>query len=695
MFFYIFKNFLEITRIVSKQNYIILLLFFCIAAILPPNSYSIVFADTLENQIYSDTTYTIDTTDIIDTLATDLLYPEKITPIQNIGVIDPTLSLDARLEDTTIRRTDYRHLGNLLESFAGVFLYDFSSSGQPHTLLSNYSDYRTIIFANNGVSLNDPLTGFYNLNYFPTESIERIEFINGAKAFLYTFNSTGSLVNMVSKFYNNNTPYTRLRYSESAYEETYLDGMFSQNIFHNLNLTGGVQRIVADGRYANSEYNSWNVRLKLRHNISHNMNVYFSEIYNQNILGLNGGVDLDNTAPKDIFDGMRANVKYSDAYEKVARNDLQLGAAGRFLSDTSSISQLIFYLSNQMRLYRNLQPPYAMPPIRDSYHTRWYGAKLHQHLNLQEENVILNSLNIGAEIRSNQLLQSPITDYKGKINMGIYAETELSPLVNTTVDAYSRFDIYNSQKRFSLGSDATIKPINNIEITAGYSNSYRFPNFYESYWNNHLNTTQQTDFSPEQHSLFELRIKFNISDRLHFASSYQHRTITDAIVFEPDNILYPPFDFASTKKDKIILQSLNGRLSGNFWKFSTNLNASLLMTSKYLTEFQYPDFTTNGELFFNDRFFDDNLNLRIGIKGNFVSTQSGYISGTRTGLLIPNNNFILGYCGSFDAIILAGIGSAMVHIVLENVLDNRYAIVSYYPIQDRTIRFGITWEFEN
>ncbi|MDI6804972.1 MAG: TonB-dependent receptor plug domain-containing protein, partial [Bacteroidota bacterium] len=354
----------------SKQKYIIILFIFCIAAILPSKSSSTVFSDTLETPAYSDTT------EIIDTLATKLLYPKRITPIQNIGVLAPTLPTYTKLDDsrriessTTIRHSNYRHLGNLLESFAGVFLYNFSSFGQPHTLLSNYTDYRTIVLAHNGISLNDPITGFYNLNYFPTENIERIEFINSTKAFLYTFNSTGSLVNMVSKFYNNNTPYTRLRYSESAYEETYLDGMFSQNILHNFNLTGGVQRIVADGRYANSEYNSWNVRLKLRHNISDNLNVYFNEIYNQNILGLNGGVDLVNTPTKDIFDEMRAVVKYSDAYEKVARNDLQLGAAGRFLPDTSSITQLIFFLSNQMRLFRDLQPPSAFQPIRESYHT--------------------------------------------------------------------------------------------------------------------------------------------------------------------------------------------------------------------------------------------------------------------------------------------------------------------------------------
>ncbi len=663
----------------------------CIVAILPSNTYSTVFIDTLETPIYTDTT------DIIDTLTTDLLYPERIVPIKNIGAVTSELSKYSKLHDS--RHTDYRHFGNLLESFAGLFLYNFSSTGQPHTLLSNYSDYRTIVLAHNGISLNDPLTGSYNLNYFPTENIERIESINNTKAFLYSFNSTGSFVNIVSKFYDNNTPYTRLRYSESAYEETYLDGMFSQNIFRNFNLTGGVQRIVADGRYANSEYDSWNVRLILRHNINDNLNVYFSEIYNQNILGLNGGVDLNNTETKYIFDERRANVKYSNAYEKVARNDLQLGVAGRFLTDTSSITQLIFFLSNQMRLFRDLQPTSAIQPIRESYHTRWYGAKLHQHINLQEENVILNSMNIGGEIRSNQLLQSPFrlwrTDYKKKINIGIYTETEITPLENTTVDAYSRFDIYNSHKRFSFGGDATIIPINKFEITAGYSNSYRFPNFYELYWNNHFNTTQQTDFSPEQHSVIKFGLGLNILDNLNFEASYHHRTIKDAIWYEPTNNLYTLHQFVFATKDKIIRQSLNGSLSGNFWKFSTNLNASLLLSSKYLTEFQYPDFTTNVELFFNDRFFNDNLNLRVGIRGKIISKQLGYTFDPRAGLMIPNNDFILGNSSSFDAIVLAGIGSASVHIVIENVLDNKYAIVSYYPIQDRTLRFGITWEFEN
>lgn len=673
----------------SKRTYIIILYIFSITTILSSNSYATIYGDTLETTIYSDTT------DIIDTLATELLYPTKITPIKNIGVLSSTLSSDTKLDDSTIRLTNYRHLGNLLESFAGVFLYNFGSSGQPHTLLSNFSDYRAIVFTHNGISLNDPLTGSYNLNYFPTEHIEQIELINGTKSFLYSFNSTGSLINLVSKFYDNNTPYTRLRYSESAYEETYLDAIFSQNIFRNLNFTGGVQRIVADGRYTNSEYNSWNVRLKLRHNISDNLNVYFSEIYNQNILGLNGGVDLQNTSSIDIFDRMRANIKFPESYEKVARNDLQLGAAGRFLPDTSSITQLIFYLSNQMRLFRDLQPPSAIPPIRESYHTRWYGAKLQQHLNLKGNHIFINSLGFGAEIRSNKLLQSPVTNYKRKINMGIYAETEIIPLEFATVNTYSRFDVYNNQKRYSFGSDATIKPINRFEITAGYSNSYRFPNFFELYWNNNLSTAQKTDFSPEQHSVFELGVNLNIFDNLKFVSSYHHRKIKDAIIFEPTNNSYPLRQFIFLKTDKIILQSLNTTVSGNFWKFSTNINASFLVSSKYLAEFQYPKVTANGGLFFKDRFFDDNLNLKIGIRGILTSKQLAFEFEPRAGLMIPNNNFILGNSGSFDAIVLAEIGSALVHIVVENVLDNKYAIVSYYPIQDRTLRFGITWEFEN
>lgn len=673
----------------NNPKYIVIPFIIGIIITLSSNGYATICSDTLETPIYSDTT------DIIDTLATEFFYSQRITPIHNIGIVDPALTSGTKLSNSTIRLTNYRHLGNLLESFAGVFLYDFSSSGQPHTLLSNYSDYRTIVFTHNGVSLNDPLTGYYNLNYFPTEHIDQIEFISSTKSFLYNFNSTGSLVNMVAKFYHNNTPYTRLRYSESAYEETYLDGMFSQNILHNFNFTGGVQRIVADGRYANSQYNSWNVRLMLRHNISDNLNVYFSEIYNQNILGLNGGIDLANTSPADVFDRMRANVKYSDSYEKVARNDLQLGAAGRFLPDTSSITQLIFYLSNQMRVFRDLKPPSAVPPIRESFHTRWYGVKLDQRLNLQEGNLFFNSLNFGTDIRSNQLLQSPITDFKNKINIGFYAETKLSPNGNTTVDAYSRFDIYNSYKRFSFGGDATIKPINHFEIYAGYSNAFRFPNMYELYWNNNFNTEQQIHFSPEQHLVIELGLNLNISDQLKFGIAYHHRTIEEAIVFEPTNNLYPLHQFVFINKEKIILQSLNGNVVGNFWKFSTKLNASLLLGSQYLTEFRYPNVTANGELFFNDRFFNDNLNLKIGIRGNFTSKQLGFGFEPRTGLLIPNNNLILGNSSSFDAIVLAGIGSALVHIVLENVLDNKYAIVSYYPIQDRTLRFGITWEFEN
>jgi len=67
------------------------------------------------------------------------------------------------------------------------------------------------------------------------------------KSFYYGLNSNSGVFNLISKNFKSLKPYTKIRYSESAYEETFFDGMFSQNFLSNMNFNGGVQRVSADG----------------------------------------------------------------------------------------------------------------------------------------------------------------------------------------------------------------------------------------------------------------------------------------------------------------------------------------------------------------------------------------------------------------------------------------------------------------
>ena len=49
--------------------------------------------------------------------------------------------------------------------------------------------------------------------------------------------------------------------------------------------------------------------------------------------------------------------------------------------------------------------------------------------------------------------------------------------------------------------------------------------------------------------------------------------------------------------------------------------------------------------------------------------------------------------GTVDFLLIAHIGSAYVHFVWENLLDRQYIMRIFYPMPERNIRFGISWDF--
>lgn len=88
-----------------------------------------------------------------------------------------------------------------------MYIRDMGSPGQHNELTVGGVDERGIAFLVDGRSQADPITGAYDMILFPTDYIERIEFITGPRAMLYGMNSTGGAINIVTKSFYTNKPY--------------------------------------------------------------------------------------------------------------------------------------------------------------------------------------------------------------------------------------------------------------------------------------------------------------------------------------------------------------------------------------------------------------------------------------------------------------------------------------------------------
>lgn len=642
-----------------------------------------------------------DADDTPDTVATDLLDTTDVVssdsprtpviPIRNIGTIDRGLTSDNIIDTTTSLWNEYRSLNDILTLRLGIFILDLGSVGQYSGLTSGGVDGRSVALLHDGVPLNEPITGLFSGDWYQTEFFERIEVERGVRAFLYGFNATGGVINMQSRNYRAIRPRSRIRYSESIYEQTFFDGMFSQNLTRNLNVTAGVQRYAFDGRFRNSGYDAWNARVKTLFNVSDKFNIFFSELYTKNQIGLFGGIDESKTDPALRYDRIQATIVNGDSYEKNTRHDLQLGAAALLFEDTTAVTNLTMYYSTQLREFRNEEnrPNPDGIFIQDDHRTRWYGARAAQHIAFG-----LQTLMLGGEIQSRQVRRSPRVGRRSHTASSVFGKLEVQPTEILRAAGYARLENYLGHTTTSYGANVAFSLTEVITLFGGHSRSVRFPTFEELYWHSPSVSGPLAELDPEQHRLFEVGGHVNITERFTLDLRYFHRVIRNAIVTERamGDIPFPNLRFAA--RDRVTINGVEINSSLHVGKFlAEGMAHYLAFEEDGVAARRLPRWNAVGGVYFLSKLFDEALDLKIGIRGRVIGSFDGVEFNPEAMMFIPNSGPALASAATMDGVLIAKIGTAYVHFIWQNVLDRQYIITSFYPMTDRALRFGLTWEF--
>ena len=96
----------------------------------------------------------------------------------------------------------------------------------------------------------------------------------------------------------------------------------------------------------------------------------------------------------------------------------------------------------------------------------------------------------------------------------------------------------------------------------------------------------------------------------------------------------------------------------------------------------FPKVNFTGGLYYKNILFSNNLNLKTGLIYSFMGKRNSSIGEV-------NSNWKLDFtAGEIQKV-------AMIYFTWENLFNNEYYIVPYYPMYQRGIRFGIAWELFN
>jgi outer membrane cobalamin receptor len=605
-----------------------------------------------------------------------------------------------RFADTSDVRTnldlhwlDYRYLGGILESFPGVFVMDQESEGQYSQAVFDGVDWRGVRVSSNGRPLNDPASGVFNLYDFTTEYADRIEVVTGPRAFLYGLNSTGAALNLVTKNYNSNKPFTKFNYSEGAYGYSNVDGTFSQNISRKTNVTVGFQHQTTDGRFTGEAHDAWNAREKIRYNISHDINLIFSHYHTSTRTQMNGGVDITRSGGALAFDNTLAIMKQDSTYEKVTRNDFDLSLVGTFLGDTADVTNLTLYYSHAMREFREREDPYHdFPPgVSSDQISSWMGLQA-----TQDVATGFQHLSAGGNAELRQIEGSPNLGRRRNVVAALWGKEEIDPAGPVTVALYGRFDSYLGKEYAGYGADATLRFGRWLRLFGGLSQSWRVPEYPELFWSDST-VVRAGAIVAEHHTLEEAGAAFGTSETGSVRLALFHRTVTDPITFSPYSGTASPFPGAVIANGPSIQTSgVTAHLDIRFWSFSLEGNIEyILQKSGGATLQAFPKFSGNGGIYFRRKVVNDRFELKTGFKGRFALPYAGFLFNPEMIAYVANPGTTLGTSASADFFLIGHIGDAYIHFIWENLANIRYYGTPYYPGGERAIRFGISWEFLN
>ena len=639
----------------------------------------------------------------------------RVRPIPLIGALEPYGDSSRTILDSQFPWIEYRYLGDLLWTKPGMYIRDMGSPGQHNELTIGGVDERGIAFLVDGRSQADPVTGTYDMILFPTEYIERIEFITGPRAMLYGMNSTGGAINIITKSFYTNKPYSRLRYSQGVDDYTQTDAMFSQNIFSRFNFTFGLERhalgfndISQDyrGRFVNSDYDAWSFRTKLRYDISNSFNIVFSHLYEQAITGLNGGVDYTNTLPGYYFDELNAAVSNNDAYEKIYDHHLDVTAAAHLTGDTMQVTTLTIYYSNQLREYRDEVRAYADTLQFNGVLSHFDNRSSNAGILLRNEMASsAQNFSVAVQAEEIQVESSPEVGGHKENKFGVSAKEEILLLSPFTFAVFGRTDNYLGRNLPGAGADAQIAVNSSLSFFGGMSVSQRSPTLQELYWSSdstHL-PTPRLWLKDEQHTLIQVGTRFSIFDFLSGTVSLSRREIKNPILVDTTVAAgASPSDYTLEflQPAANVYNGVDVFLKATYGHFYAEGNATYLKQPDYyhisdkLT--LLPELYFDGSFYYKNQLVDGHLDIKIGFRGRYTSKQSGMAPLNESGLYVPYELLqSFGPSGTADFFLIAKLGDAYLHLIWENLSGNQYMLTPFYPMYARNVRFGVSWEFWN
>jgi outer membrane cobalamin receptor len=228
---------------------------------------------------------------------------------------------------------------------------------------------------------------------------------------------------------------------------------------------------------------------------------------------------------------------------------------------------------------------------------------------------------------------------------------------------------------------------NAVVLFGGASRSYRFPTFQEL----HLPETAYMFYAGisgiEERTSIEAGIRVTTHN---FQTTLKYFDVDGATtIIIPTSQYDPDYPFSYTREN----QGLEGTMTLRAGALYAELSGQYLYSNRIATEVIPPELSGTGGVYFWDKIIGGHLDLKTGIRARMFTSAKAVEYDPRAQMYYGSSSPDMPGAAVYDFILIGHIGTAYVHIIMENLLDANYITTSFYPMNGRIVRFGLSWEF--
>jgi len=395
------------------------------------------------------------------------------------------------ITEEEIKQTNAKNVGELLDCLTIIEVGHYGTLGSMKNLRMRNSTADQVLILLNGVPLSGSGKGAINLALIPTESVERIEIIQGSCSALYGANAVGGVVNIITKKAQQKNVSLDLTYGSF---NTYNFLANSEYTTEDFSFVVNASNKHSDGWRENSDYNSLSGYVNFSLPILYGK-LSLDTMVNSSKLGVPGPTNV----PMSDWDGekeKKASTPYAKQYDDLYFVGLSY--------DSKILTTKISY-NNQKLLYDNSEDPVS-----------WKKTKTDSVLNtLSLLNTIslpykfFVSLNYEYTQIDQKYLLNPNGNFKKDVsNIGVAVQKDitynkLSIVPTIRWDSNSLFgNKFSPQIMFTYNFADT-----KFSFSAG--TSWRAPTFLDLYWPDQIWVKGNPELKPEESYSVDLGFEQN------------------------------------------------------------------------------------------------------------------------------------------------------------------------------------------